>query len=74
MNTDEKTPAETPVSILKEIKTLEKITVNVADRALEIQGDIKLIFTRLDRLDNRIAFTFGLSCAAFVVALVSILR
>ncbi len=71
---DEKTPAETPKSILREIAKLSEITQRVSDYSLEIQGDIRLLFERLDRLDTRLAVTFGIACAGLAVALVSLVR
>jgi len=69
---DEKTPAETPISILQEIKALGSITQKVVDNTLEIQGDVRLIFERLNKLDTRILVTFGIAGSSFVLSLFAI--
>lgn len=69
---DDKTPTESPMSILREIKALREVTQRVVDNTLEIQGDIRLIFNHQAKLDTRILVTFGIASSAFVLSLFSI--
>jgi len=68
----DKTPPETPLSILNEIKLLHTITERVVNNTLEIKGDIKLLFGQLDTLKTQIAVTFGLASASLVLSLFAI--
>lgn len=66
---DEKTPPDSPISILKEIKGLSKITQSVADKTVEINGDVKLIFNKLDKLENKTSFALGFAVCGLVISL-----
>ena len=63
---NQQTPYE---QILEELNKLSKITNRSADRALEVHEDIKRIFEHLTKLQNQIAFAFGVAATSLIVSL-----